>query len=159
MLQEGYTIPKRIVLDPEGQFPDKCRLLTQVDSEIIVVTSETGKQSLDKKEALNGKITPLVVPVNNNMFNWQELLYSLYDYGITSVLLEGGQGVFTTALEAAIVDKLVLFMAPKLLGGAQSPSFFAGQGVKNLESAVKLRNMGVELCGVDVMIQGYLNEE
>ena len=72
---------------------------------------------------------------------------------------EGGQHVYTSAIEANIVDKYAIFIAPKLLGGRDSFTLFSGEGVANLALAHHLKDVQVTQLGNDVLIEGYSKKE
>ena len=71
---------------------------------------------------------------------------------ITSIFLEGGGTLNFAMLEAGLVDKVYAFIAPKILGGKNSPSSVGGTGFKNLEDAIHFKNVSVEKIGTDILI-------
>src|SRR5690606_23603042 len=66
---------------------------------------------------------------------------ALGDAGITSVLVEGGGRVHASLLEAGLGDELVLFVAPKVVGGP-APSWVGGKGIAALAAAYRFRFAG-----------------
>ena len=76
---------------------------------------------------------------------------------ITSVLIEGGGEVNAAALEAGIVDKLMFFVAPKLIGGRDAPGPIGGVGIAGLAEAFELRNVRTTQIDADFLIEGYLS--
>lgn len=70
---------------------------------------------------------------------------------IASVLIEGGAGIFGSALRAGLVDEAVLFIAPKLLAG-DGISVTGGQGPAKMADALSLKNMRVKRVGDDLMV-------
>jgi diaminohydroxyphosphoribosylaminopyrimidine deaminase/5-amino-6-(5-phosphoribosylamino)uracil reductase len=64
--------------------------------------------------------------------------------------------VYSSAVSAGIVDKLNLFMAPKILGGKSDKSLFALAGEPSLADVIHLDQMSVERVGDDILIMGYL---
>ena len=75
-----------------------------------------------------------------------------------SLLLEGGPTLAGAFLRADLIDKLVLFVAPKLVGGDDAPPLFAGPGVRALTEAVAVTSVEVSRVGEDVLVTGYLHE-
>jgi diaminohydroxyphosphoribosylaminopyrimidine deaminase/5-amino-6-(5-phosphoribosylamino)uracil reductase len=61
-----------------------------------------------------------------------------------------------SALAAGIVDKVVLFYAPKLLGGDDGIPMFRGRGPELMQAATALHDVSVERVGGDILVQGYL---
>ncbi len=75
---------------------------------------------------------------------------------ITSLLIEGGSGLNASALKAGIVDKVVLFLAPLIIGGDTAPGVVGGPGIKSLKQALNLKKLTVTPVGADWMVEGYL---
>ena len=68
----------------------------------------------------------LVCPVKNGRVDLDFVILSLGDMGIDSVMIEGGSTLAFSALQEGIVDKIVSFIAPKILGGAGAPTPVGG---------------------------------
>ena len=81
----------------------------------------------------------------------EEELRRLADEGIQSLLLEGGPTLARSFLQAAVIDKLLVFVAPKLSGAG--PTLFA-----ELDEPVELRHLEARSVGADVLLTGYVNE-
>ena len=77
---------------------------------------------------------------------------------IQSLLLEGGPTLAGAFLRAGLIDKLLLFVAPKLVGGDDAPSLFAGPGARSLAEAVPVGELEVEQVGDDLLLTAYVNE-
>ncbi len=80
----------------------------------------------------------------------------LGSFGITSVLIEGGAEVNASALKSGVVDKLVMFIAPKLMAGTDSLCSIGGKSPVRLNRAVMLREVTSRFVGGDFMIEGYI---
>lgn len=74
---------------------------------------------------------------------------------IDSILLEGGGTLNFSAIEEGIVDQLVVFIAPKLIGGKDAKTFLEGRGFSKMASAVQLDGIEMSLIGQDIIICGY----
>jgi diaminohydroxyphosphoribosylaminopyrimidine deaminase / 5-amino-6-(5-phosphoribosylamino)uracil reductase len=77
---------------------------------------------------------------------------------VQSLLLEGGPTLAGAFLRAGLLDKLLVFVAPKLVGGDDAPPLFAGPGVRSMADAVHLSGVEVERIGEDVLVSAYVNE-
>jgi diaminohydroxyphosphoribosylaminopyrimidine deaminase/5-amino-6-(5-phosphoribosylamino)uracil reductase len=77
---------------------------------------------------------------------------------VQSLLLEGGPTLAGAFLRADLIDKLVLFVAPKLVGGDDAPPLFAGPGVRSLAETVPLTSVEVSRVGEDILLIGYVHE-
>jgi diaminohydroxyphosphoribosylaminopyrimidine deaminase/5-amino-6-(5-phosphoribosylamino)uracil reductase len=77
--------------------------------------------------------------------------------GMMSLLVEGGSQVYGSFLDEGLADKLVLFLAPRLMGDPRALSIFGGKGVGHLEEARPLRDMKVRRIGGDLLIEAYIH--
>ena len=77
---------------------------------------------------------------------------------VQSLLLEGGPTIAGAFLRAGLIDKLLLFVAPKLVGGDDAPPLFAGPGARSLAEAVTVGELEVEQVGDDLLLTAYVNE-
>ncbi|HLB03578.1 MAG TPA: bifunctional diaminohydroxyphosphoribosylaminopyrimidine deaminase/5-amino-6-(5-phosphoribosylamino)uracil reductase RibD [Gaiellaceae bacterium] len=78
--------------------------------------------------------------------------------GVQSLLLEGGPTLAGAFLRAGLIDKLVLFVAPKLVGGDDAPPLFAGPGVRALADAIPLAGLEASPVGEDLLVTAYVHE-
>ena len=76
--------------------------------------------------------------------------------GIVSVLIEGGANVLGSVFEARLVDKVVVFIAPRIIGGLGSPSPVLGDGIDVLANAVNLIDVRVTELNGDIVVVGYM---
>jgi diaminohydroxyphosphoribosylaminopyrimidine deaminase/5-amino-6-(5-phosphoribosylamino)uracil reductase len=82
-----------------------------------------------------------------------DLLRRLARRGVTSLLVEGGAEVNRAFLEAGLVDRVVLFLAPKLVGG-DGLSWVAGPGARRMSGALALLDVEVARVGADILVRG-----
>jgi diaminohydroxyphosphoribosylaminopyrimidine deaminase/5-amino-6-(5-phosphoribosylamino)uracil reductase len=84
------------------------------------------------------------------------LMDQLYGMGITSVLVEGGASLNSSCLEAGIVDKVMFFIAPKIIGGKDSFPAVGGKAFRSLDHAFMLKRTSFRHYDNDILVQGYL---
>ena len=84
-----------------------------------------------------------------------QLLAALGQRGVVSILIEGGGQVLGSLFDAGLVDEVMAFLAPMVIGGEQSPSAVAGAGPLRLAEATRLRDVSVERCDDDILVTGY----
>ena len=87
----------------------------------------------------------------------EALLHDLYKRGIQSLIVEGGSGVHSEFIRRGLWQKMILFVAPIVVGGADAPAIFAGEAVRRLTEAHRFRFDRVELIGSDLMVTAYPN--
>jgi diaminohydroxyphosphoribosylaminopyrimidine deaminase/5-amino-6-(5-phosphoribosylamino)uracil reductase len=81
------------------------------------------------------------------------LLKRLGEREIVSVMLEGGEAIFTSAIEARLVDRFLIFVAPLLIGGRSAPGLLGGDGIDDLSRATRLRVRRVEHLDQDLLVE------
>ena len=70
--------------------------------------------------------------------------------------MEGGGRVISSCLKAGIVDKIIFFYAPKILGGDDGIPICRGPGPELMKESVAVKNIKVHRFGHDVMLEGYI---
>jgi diaminohydroxyphosphoribosylaminopyrimidine deaminase/5-amino-6-(5-phosphoribosylamino)uracil reductase len=88
----------------------------------------------------------------------QELVDELWSMQIQSFLLECGPDLAFNALRAGIIDKIVVFVAPKILGGRETPAI-GGDGIEELSEAIPLREWAVTQSGPDLVLTAYVHRD
>src|SRR5215831_16828569 len=86
----------------------------------------------------------------------QDLMGKLFSMQIQSFLLECGPDLAFNALRAGIIDKIIVFVAPKILGGREIPAI-AGEGMERLSDAISLREWSVGHSGQDLVLTAYVH--
>ena len=99
----------------------------------------------------------LTLPAVHSKICFKSLLDILGKREITSILIEGGSEINASALAAGIVDKVMCFIAPKLIGGQNAPGPIGGVGICSLSEAENLRRVSItSIPGHNLLIEGYL---
>lgn len=109
--------PWRIVLDSSLRIPSTAKILKNQDqAKTIIVTSP--RTSSKKRTALQAMGIEIIVigETAQGRLNLQELFCALGQRSIASLLIEGGAAVITTVLKEMLADRLVLIVAPKIIG-------------------------------------------
>lgn len=79
----------------------------------------------------------------------------LYQRGVQSVIVEGGALLHAELIRRKLWQKMIVFVAPMIVGGGDAPSLFAGDPVRRLADAYRFRFAGFEIAGNDLMITAY----
>jgi diaminohydroxyphosphoribosylaminopyrimidine deaminase/5-amino-6-(5-phosphoribosylamino)uracil reductase len=82
-------------------------------------------------------------------------LRALAERSITSLLVEGGGTIAAGLLEAGLVDKVTLYLAPTIIGGRDAVPAIAGRGVARLAEACRIRDLTLRHCQDDLELTGY----
>lgn len=148
--------PVRIILDSMANTPFDANVLTQHSGAPTIIATTAGA-SPERLEALRQAGAEVLVVNEGPRVELAKLVRILGKQEITSLLIEGGAGVHGSALAAGIVDKVVWFIAPKIIGGQEAPGPVGGRGAGDLSEAAELERVKVSRMGPDFCIEGYLN--
>lgn len=149
--------PTRVVLDSAFKTPLGSKVYRRYagdrDGRLPIVFT-TAKAPLRKREkARRLGINVIAVRSTGGGVDLTAVLKALGNMGVTSIMVEGGGVLAASFLKDRLVDRLLWFIAPKILGADGVPS--VGElGVKKLSAAAGLKNIKVKKLGVDVLIEG-----
>lgn len=151
---EGAHQPVRVIVDPRAETPPTARLFTIPSPLILAVGPEAPAERRAALEEVGA--TLIEVPcLPSGYLDLGQLMDELGRRELSGVLLEGGGSLNASALEQGVVDQIVFFIAPKLIGGAASPTPVEGKGWALPEAPV-LYDMRAYPSGEDVRIEAFL---
>ena len=149
--------PIRVIVDSRGRTPLGAKVFNP-DSNAGTLIAVTERAPLEKIEALKSAgADVLIIQEGEGRVCLSALMRELGRREITSVLIEGGGEINAAALQAGVVDKLMFFVAPKLIGGKDAPGPIGGVGIARLVEAFELRNIKTSQIGADFLIEGYFS--
>lgn len=146
--------PLRVVVDALGRTPPTAQIFNKPGN-VLMAVGESIKAETKKALAQAGAEL-LELPSKEGMIDLTILLKALSQRQITSVLVEGGGSVLGSLFDSRLVDKVVAFIAPVIIGGAEAKTAVAGKGVDKVQEALRLERVNVERFGDDVMFSGYV---
>lgn len=141
--------PIRIILDA-GDYLDSERNVFHLDSDAPTWVAVPDDRNVEGADEV------LRVPDREGNVDMGQLMRELGSRDITSVLIEGGGATHASAFEADVVDKVMFFVAPKIIGGRDAVSAVEGEGVEQMSDVVKLEHMTATAIGDDILIQAYV---
>jgi riboflavin-specific deaminase-like protein len=147
--------PLRVVVDSTLRTPLTAAVLTQgvAPGTVFAVTDRAPATRRDEVRALGA--TVLCLPTNAaERVDLVALLATLHQRGVGSVLVEGGAGMITALLQARLVDRLVVCLAPKILGAGIEA--VGDLGIRELARALILTDTSVTPYGVDLVVDGRI---
>ena len=110
-----------------------------------------------KKKKIQGiGVEVLIIKRKKDQVDLSLLMGKLGDIGVSSVMIEGGSEISGTAFKEKLVDKVIYFLAPKIIGGKNAPGPIGGQGIAKLKEFVKVKEMSVARLGNDLVIEGNI---
>ncbi len=149
---ENSKNPIRIICDSKLNTPLSAQVVktaNQVDT-IIATCCEDKQKHLAYKET---GCQILVTNQKDNHVDLQTLMKQLGEKKIDSILLEGGATLNWSALESGIVQKVQVYIAPKLLGGKSAKTPIEGVGFPNPSASLNLKNSEISRLGDDFLIE------
>ncbi|MBX7246539.1 MAG: bifunctional diaminohydroxyphosphoribosylaminopyrimidine deaminase/5-amino-6-(5-phosphoribosylamino)uracil reductase RibD [Candidatus Sumerlaeaceae bacterium] len=148
--------PRRVVVDGNLRIPTKARLFEDAsEGQCIVATTTAAARDRIAKLRDQGH-TVLVVPGRKGIVDVANLIAELHGLGIQSLLCEGGSSLNGSLFETHLVDKVIAFVAPKIVGGNNEKTPIAGWGVDEMDRALNLIRPTVRQFGGDICVEGYL---
>lgn len=147
--------PLRVVVDAAGRLGAAGHLF---DDHAPTVIATTEASSMERREAWRSAgADVLVCEAAEGGVSLSSLLEALGKRDVQSVLLEGGSRLAGSAVRARVLDKVVVFLAPKLLGGDAAPGLLGETGIERLSDALELEFVGVSNVGDDVRLEAYVH--
>jgi diaminohydroxyphosphoribosylaminopyrimidine deaminase/5-amino-6-(5-phosphoribosylamino)uracil reductase len=156
---ENGKDPIRVIVDSTLKIPIDAKVLTQQSAAqtIIATTEHADKERIKALHKRNASVLTVNKGENGGV-DLRELMVELGRREITSVLIEGGSRINASAFQSNIVDKVVFFIAPMIMGGQDSLSTVGGPSPSALRHALKLTDMTVTKAGDDLMVEGYVKK-
>lgn len=153
-LVEGKN-PVRVIVDSKARTPLDSRLVTDKSARTIIAT--TDKAPSEKISALKACGVEIII-TSGERVDLRSLMHELAEREITSVLVEGGGTIHFALLKAGLVDKVLAFIAPKIIGGVNAITAVEGAGFEKLSDAIKLKNLTLEQIGEDILLSSYIKK-
>ncbi|MHB1426092.1 MAG: bifunctional diaminohydroxyphosphoribosylaminopyrimidine deaminase/5-amino-6-(5-phosphoribosylamino)uracil reductase RibD [Gemmataceae bacterium] len=152
----GPRTPTRIILDSQGRIHNEA-IVVQTARLTPTMIAATDSMSGSQRSALQTHgCEVLILPEHHGRVSVDALLAELGRRRFTNVLVEGGSGVFGAFLDAAAIDELHVFIAPRLAGGAMATSAIGGVGVQHMAEATRLTEWTHEVIDGDLYVHGWL---
>jgi diaminohydroxyphosphoribosylaminopyrimidine deaminase/5-amino-6-(5-phosphoribosylamino)uracil reductase len=152
---QGIKNPKRIVIDPELEVPLDYKIFDVPPETVIITRRQKTEDRRQKEKTLIDKGVK-IIEYEGERVDLKWLMKMMGESGITSVMIEGGASLNAYALWDGIVDKVVFFIAPKIIGGKGSVPAVGGNIFRRLEHAYKVSDIKIKRVGDDLMIEGYI---
>lgn len=155
---EAGRDPVRIVLDTHLSIREDAQML-EMDSDAPTLVVAGPSAPPEKKCRLEDKagVRVLEAPVRaDGLIDLDHLMVILGQRDITSLLIEGGGRLIASALKEDIADKVMAFLAPKILGGEDGVPVCRGEGPALMRESRTLKDVRVRRFADDVMIEGYV---
>lgn len=150
--------PLRLILDSRARIPLTAKVIKENPEQTVIVTgSDPPAYKVEKLRAAGVRIWTL--PLRRGRVSLPALLAKAGEERLSSLLVEGGGEVNAAFLGENLVDKVYLFLAPRIIGGASAPTWVEGEGVDQVVKGSHWRNAGLTELGNDLLLEYYPEEE
>ena len=146
--------PLRVIVDGKGRTPPVAQLFKEPGKTLVVVAKPCDKEKAGNLIKNGAEIVE--ISAEENIIDLSDLLRMLGDRQITSVMVEGGSMLFGLLFDQGLVDKVLAFIAPVIIGGKEAKCAVGGIGTARVAGAFHLHNVEVSGFGDNVLVSGYL---
>jgi diaminohydroxyphosphoribosylaminopyrimidine deaminase/5-amino-6-(5-phosphoribosylamino)uracil reductase len=154
----GGRNPRRFVLAPMLGIPLDS-VIVRTAKEIptyIFACSDAPAEKARQFEAAGCRI--VAIQGDKGGVSLDDILDFLGREGVTNLLIEGGSYTHSKFFEAGLVDRILCFIAPKIIGGREAPGPIGGEGFASIGEAVMLKDVEMEMFENTFLISGILME-
>lgn len=153
---EGGNDPIRIIVDSNLRIPLDSKIVN-TSNNISTIVATTHKADKDKIKLLEERNVEVIVSKEKDgRVDITSLIDKLGEKKIDSILLEGGSEINFSCLQEGIVDKVRIYIAPKILGGNNAKGAVGGRGVSEMIDSFNIENIDISTIGSDIVVEGYV---
>ncbi len=146
--------PYRIVVTGSGNIPASSKLLkSNADLKTIVATSKNGMTRITRAKSNRNLVLWQVRSDIRGQIDLHDFLGKANDFGLRTILVEGGSRLATSFLKAGLVDKCVVIMAPKIVG--EGVSAVGDLKISKISRAIEFSDVRFFQSGSDMVFIGY----
>ena len=138
----------RVVVDAGAGLSPHAQIFADGGRTILVTTNPPSD--------LSSNVEVITMNAIDDRLDLESILRELYARGVQSLVVEGGSLLHSDFIRRGLWQKMIVFVAPLVIGGAEAPSIFAGR-VARLTDAHRFRFDRAEFVGSDLMITAYAN--
>jgi len=144
----------RVIVDGRGRTPSTAHVFGEPGKALLVMGESFPPEK--RESFIQAGAELLELPAGGGLVDLKRLLKTLGERNITSVLVEGGGVLLGSLFDSKLIDKVIAFIAPIIIGGQEATAAVAGRGIDKVMDAIKLQRVTVEKFGEDLMIRGYV---
>ncbi|MFH0739424.1 MAG: bifunctional diaminohydroxyphosphoribosylaminopyrimidine deaminase/5-amino-6-(5-phosphoribosylamino)uracil reductase RibD [Candidatus Omnitrophota bacterium] len=148
--------PVKIIVDSQLSVPQDANIFSQGRPVIIITLATPPGQETENRKMLASRVRILEVKERAGQINLKDALKKLAQLKITNILVEGGGTLIGSLFDEGLVDKIMFFLSPKIIGGKGATSSVMGEGITRISKAIKIKNMHLRRFGEDILLEGYV---
>ena len=149
--------PLRIIVDGKGRTPLTANVFSEPGKTMVALGRKAAPEEIKAFAEAGAEI--LELPTAEGLVNLEELFKTLGEREVTSVLVEGGGKLFGSLFDLKLIDKVVAFIAPIVIGGEEAKTAVGGRGFNKVADALRLERIKIDKIDDNVMISGYVRKE
>lgn len=147
----GAVNPLGVIVDSNASTPPTARVIRSQSRTLIAVTKHAPE---DRVQALrNAGAELLVLQDIGGRVDLRTLMINLAEIGINSALLESGGELAASMLNAGLIDRGLIFIAPKIVGGRDAKTPVEGEGIERMSEALGTSTPRVHHFGDDLALE------
>jgi diaminohydroxyphosphoribosylaminopyrimidine deaminase/5-amino-6-(5-phosphoribosylamino)uracil reductase len=143
----------KVIIDSNLSTPENADIFSGQSKVIIITLPSRSGQETENRKNLAAKATILEVKEKGGQINLRDALKKLARLGIANIIVEGGGTLIGSLFDERLVDKILFFVSPKIIGGKDAVSSVMGKGIKHLDQAIKLRQVKLRHFAEDLLIE------
>lgn len=147
---------KIVVVDSHLSTPCDAQIFKNPQVILATLPPQSGQETENRK-LLSKKALLLEVKEKAGQVNLKDMLKKLAKKEITSILVEGGGTLIGSLFDEDLVDKVLFFISPKIIGGKEAISSVMGKGVSRVDKAFRLKDVRIKRFGEDILVEGYIH--
>jgi len=146
--------PLRVIVDGKGRTPPVARMFREPGKTLVAL----GRSAKPEEKRTFGEVGAELIefPSIEGVIDLRDLLKKLGERGITNVLVEGGGTLLGSLFDSGLVDKVIAFIAPIIIGGEKAKPAVCGRGIDKIADSLRLKDVSFEQFGGDFVITGYV---
>ena len=148
--------PVRIIVSGKGSISTSAKIFNNAHKERVIYVANASLPLIRKKKLQKIGVEVLLVKYKKKKVDLPLLMDALGKMKITSIMIEGGSEISGNALKEKLIDKLIYFLAPKIIGGKNAPGPVGGQGISRIEDFIEVKEISIEKLGNDFVIEGNI---
>ena len=149
--------PLRVVVDSRLRIPLHSQLVRTAGLYPTLIATTRAASSSRRKWLAQANVEILILENDaQGHVSLKALMKELARRSVVSVLLEGGSTLTASAVREEVVDRLLFFLAPKIIGGERAPGVVGGEGILRLKDAKPVKILKVRRMGPDFLIEGAM---
>jgi len=146
--------PLRVIVDGKGRTPLSAQIFSEPGKTLLALGKVV--KSEEKAAFTQAGAELIELPSAGELVDLERLLKALGEREITSVLVEGGGILLGSLFDCGLVDKVIAFIAPIIIGGKEAKTAVSGKGADKVIDSIRLERISVEKFGEDLMVSGYV---